>query len=587
MTTFKPEVRVNTTTVGDQGEPSVVGLAGGGYVVAWTSYGEAGADIFAQRFSGAGERLGGETRVNSTTAHDQFVPTVTALSDGGYVVSWMSALDDEFRDFDVYAQRYDAAGAAVGGETLVNTTTASRQLSPSVTGLEDGGYLVTWSSVLQDGAGSGVFSQRFTSAGAPAGGETLVSKPTAERAARPDAAALADGGYVVAWESLGQDGSGAGIYAQRYDDAGEKVGAEARVNSRTAGDQESPRTAGLAGGGYVVTWTSEGQDGSGTGVYAQRFSSSGGKVGGETRVNTTTANDQRVADVAALPDGGYIVIWTSFDQDGSNFGVYAQRFDGGGARIGGETLVNETTANGQTEGAVAALADGRIVAAWSSLNQDGSGQGVYLRETGPAVAPSTPDLVASSDGGASSTDDVTNDSTPTFAGTAAPGSQVRLLDGERVIGRGEADDNGAWTITAGSLARGAHAITAVATSPDGVEAISPGALGLTIDKTAPLAPSRPDLIADSDTGASDTDNITADSTPTFVGTAEAGATVTLRDGSTVIGAALADAQGQWSITSVPLSDGRHAISAFATDAAGNDGSASGALAVFVEGWLLS
>src|SRR5688500_14679047 len=103
---------------------------------------------------------------------------------------------------------------------------------------------------------------------APAGGETPVNIYTAADQRQPSAAALAGGGFVVTWTSDDQDGSGAGVYAQRYDSDGIAHGGETRVNTPTANGQDRPSVAALAGGGYVVTWTSDGQDGGSTGVYA-------------------------------------------------------------------------------------------------------------------------------------------------------------------------------------------------------------------------------------------------------------------------------------------------------------------------------
>ena len=86
------------------------------------------------------------------------------------------------------------------------------------------------------------------------------------------------------------------------------------VNTYTTGEQTHAAVTGLAGGGYVVFWSSTGQDGSGEGVYSQMFDADGVTVGSETRVNTTTANAQDFVDAAALDAGGYVAVWTSFDQ---------------------------------------------------------------------------------------------------------------------------------------------------------------------------------------------------------------------------------------------------------------------------------
>ncbi|MES2942554.1 MAG: Ig-like domain-containing protein [Pseudomonadota bacterium] len=98
---------------------------------------------------------------------------------------------------------------------------------------------------------------------------------------------------------------------------------------------------------------------------------------------------------------------------------------------------------------------------------------------------------------------------------------------------------------------------------------------LSFDTLAPNAPSAPDLSAGDDSGHSNTDNITSAATPTFTGTAESGATVTLydTDGTSVLGTGTATG-GNWSITSVTLGEGVHTLTATATDAAGNLSAAS-------------
>lgn len=110
------------------------------------------------------------------------------------------------------------------GEFLVNTHTASDQYSPAITGLTDGGFVVSWESYGQDGSGWGIYAQRYDAQGAAVGAEFQVTTNTASDQRSPIITALADGGFVVSWQSpSGQDGSRSGIYAQRYNAAGEPV----------------------------------------------------------------------------------------------------------------------------------------------------------------------------------------------------------------------------------------------------------------------------------------------------------------------------------------------------------------------------
>src|SRR5581483_8202778 len=117
-------------------------------------------------------------------------------------------------------------------------------------------------------------------------------------------------------------------------------GGEFRVNGTTANDQLAPAVAMDSAGDFVVTGQGNGQDGSGWGVYAQRYSAAGVAQGGEFRVNGTTANDQLAPAVAMDSAGDFVVTWQSKNQDGSGWGVYAQRYSAAGAALGGEFQVN-------------------------------------------------------------------------------------------------------------------------------------------------------------------------------------------------------------------------------------------------------
>ncbi|MCF8226776.1 MAG: T9SS type A sorting domain-containing protein, partial [Bacteroidales bacterium] len=134
------------------------------------------------------------------------------------------------------------------------------------------------------------------------------------------------------------------------------------------------------------------------------------------------------------------------------------------------------------------------------------------------------------------------------------------------------------------LAEGDRSITATATDIAGnTSDPSTTPLVITIDKSAPAAPTTPDLDAGSDTGFDTADDFTSDNTPTFSGTAEVNATVTLishKDGN--VGTGTADGAGAWSITSGSLTETDHQITVTATDAAGNTGVASVELVVVVD-----
>ena len=197
------------------------------------------------------------------------------------------------------------------------------------------------------------------------------------------------------------------------------------------------------------------------------------------------------------------------------------------------------------------------------------------------AAPSTPVLDASTDSGVLG-DNITSITTPLFTGTAEVGSTVTLFDGNTLIGSYLAS-GGTWAITSTALSEGLHSsIGAIATDAVGNISATSSLASVTIDTTAPAAPSALTLDPSTDSGVSG-DDITNFRKPTITGTAEVGSTVTLYNGLTILGTGTADGSGNWSITSISnLSSGPHTLTATATDAAGNTGAASTGLVVTID-----
>ncbi|MEK6258841.1 MAG: M10 family metallopeptidase C-terminal domain-containing protein [Planctomycetota bacterium] len=379
------EQAVNTFTPGNQ-QTNISAQGGsmamdsaGNYIVVWSSAAQdgSGSGVYAQRFNAAGDVQGSEFKVNTTTASDQANATVAMNASGAFVVTWTSTGQDGSVN-GVYAQMYTSAGVAQGIEFRVNTTTTGNQFNSTVAIDTAGDFVVTWTSAGQDGSGNGIYAQRFNSTGTAQGIEFRVNTATANDQGNSTVAMDSNGNFVVTWVSALQDGGGNGIYAKRYDSAGVVLGIEFRVNTVTANDQNAPNLAMDPNGNFVVVWQSNLQDGGGNGIYAKRYDAAGVVQGSEFKVNTTTANDQVNSTIAMDSSGNFVVVWQSNLQDGSGNGIYAQRYNSAGVVQGSEFRVNTTTANEQNYASVAMNSTGDYAVAWtSSSNQDGSGNGVY------------------------------------------------------------------------------------------------------------------------------------------------------------------------------------------------------------------
>jgi T5SS/PEP-CTERM-associated repeat protein len=164
-------------------------------------------------------------------------------------------------------------------------------------------------------------------------------------------------------------------------------------------------------------------------------------------------------------------------------------------------------------------------------------------------------------------------------GTAEAGATITVYDRATKLGTATADAvSGAWSFTLGELANGTHRLTATASDAAGNVGGASSVLAFTVDTAAPAAPTLADtaIIGGYVNAAHDL------ATQKLTGAAEKGATVTLYDNGSQLATVTAGATGAWSYSLGHLSDGAHSLTATATDAAGNVGPASEALAFTVD-----
>ncbi|MCA9110886.1 MAG: hypothetical protein KDA52_13130, partial [Planctomycetaceae bacterium] len=377
------EQQVNTYTTGNQqtsgyGSPSVAIAANGNYVATWSSDGQDGdsTGVYAQRFDANGNALGSEFRVNTYTTSSQIHPSIAMAASGASVIVWNGA-GQGGDTTGVHAQRYDANGNAVGGEFQVNTTSIDDQYYASVAMADSGEFVIAWSSNSQDGDQYGIFAQRYDAHGTALGGEFQVNTYTTGRQWIPSVAMAETGQFVISWTSDFQDGDDRGVYAQLYDSNGNTVGGEFRVITTTIGRQSNTTVSMANTGEFVVAWQSNNQDGDAGGIFAQRYAADGTPVGSEFQVNKTTLGNQGLPSVSMANSGEFVISWDSFGQDGDGSSVFGQRFDADGNALGDEFQVNSFTAFDQALSSIALNDAGQFVVAWTDLTQDGSGWGVY------------------------------------------------------------------------------------------------------------------------------------------------------------------------------------------------------------------
>jgi len=338
--------RVNLQTAGDQEKPQVSLLRDGGAVFVWQGGRQGAQRVYARFLTANGTFASGDTRVNTYTNGPQLDPAVATLADGSVVVVWSSVGQDGSMQ-GVYAQRFSPKGARMGGEFQVNQTTLYNQRSPVVASLTNGNYVVAWVSELQRNSVSvDIYARVFDAAGAAVGGEFPVNSSLSNTCANPSiSASLLTGSFAIAWSqddnqrlAIGNAGDGAivtnapphstkswDVLARFFGPAGNALTGEFTVNSTTYGDQFGPVVRAF-GEQYGVLWTSLGQDGSREGVYGQFLESDGTLSGTEFRVNNTTVSRQIQPALASDNHSQLLAVWSSFHGNGTGFDLFGQKF---------------------------------------------------------------------------------------------------------------------------------------------------------------------------------------------------------------------------------------------------------------------
>lgn len=208
------EINWNAGGVTTSRFPAITQLGNGNLLVAYEESGAGGHDtsgigVVGYIFTSAGGFVSGKFGINTTTAGNQVDIDVTALAGGGFVVTWVdsSAVAGDTSGQAVRAQVFDAAGTKVGSEILVNTITANDQNAPSITALSDGRFLIAWTDG-SIGANADVRAQLFNANGATSGGEFQVNTQTPLNQGEASVTELSDGRIMVTWRDASGSGSG-------------------------------------------------------------------------------------------------------------------------------------------------------------------------------------------------------------------------------------------------------------------------------------------------------------------------------------------------------------------------------------------
>jgi hypothetical protein len=273
-TALTAETQVNSTTAGDQRAPRVAHDAAGSFVFAWESFGQDGDGwgVVARRFGVSGP-LSSEVTVPTVTAGDQRHPDLAFQPTGPVVFAWEST-DDE--GSGIFLRRFEVDLTTIGPSLSVQAHAAAGfQSFPSLGTDASGNVIVLWEAAsvgaVDPVIGPVIQARRFDRFLAPVDTVTQADAGSLGPSSRPAVESAGSGDFLALWEGWSADQGGPGVVVQTFDFREAPAAGSGLVHASFLGEQGRPALAVSSSGNFLAAWQSLGQDGDGSGVFSRRF----------------------------------------------------------------------------------------------------------------------------------------------------------------------------------------------------------------------------------------------------------------------------------------------------------------------------
>jgi len=316
-------------------------------------------EIHAVRFNHKNEILGSEFKVNDS---DNLIflnnPDVAMDAPGDFVITWTERRNESV---DIYAQRYNFKGEALGSNFRVNEVAGRffKQFPKAVMTLSKE-FVIAWLDSRDRGVN--IYLQYYNQAGEPEGGNIKVADLARYRPFFFGISKTPSGSLSLAWDGYGCSNN-VDIFAMILNQKGEIVKESFKVNDdKGSSSQKNPAIAASLSDYFIISW--DDMRFCNTDILAQRFSSSGEFLGANFQVNHESYEKSSgfLSSVSMDSSGNSV---TTFFRD---YGIYFQRHDYNGNSLGENILVNESPLPyWGTESDVAIDHRGSFVVVWAQM----------------------------------------------------------------------------------------------------------------------------------------------------------------------------------------------------------------------------
>ncbi len=298
--------------------------ASGNFVIIWTDTRNGNHDIYAQRYDSSGSPLDSNFKVNvNSNSTFQWVTAIAMDSSGAFVIAWE---DDHNGDPDIYAQRYSSSGTPLDSNFKANDDAGSReQLFPDIAIHGSGDFVITWQDYRS--GNPDIYGQRYNSSGQALGSNFKVNDDAGFASQYYPAVVMDDlGNFTITWQDY-RNGK-YDIYAQRYDPYGNPLGSNLKVSDDYGTDSQFyPNIASDSYGNFVIVWQDFRNGIFNSDIYAQRYDASGNPVGGNYLVPNTQYAFFHQEDPTVAANNSFIYFTWADNRRAKGLDVYAKIVD--------------------------------------------------------------------------------------------------------------------------------------------------------------------------------------------------------------------------------------------------------------------